>query len=113
MKYAYFLLLRATPAWLRLSRAERRLLGDQTLQPLLKRANGSLKLRYFDAEAFTTQCSDVMLIETSDPQPYYYFIEGLRDSVLITEPYFEIVSIIPAVEDGYQAYEAEGHAGYE
>lgn len=40
-------------------------------------------MRYFDAEAFTTQCSDVMM----------------------TEPYFELVQIVPAIEEGYQAYE--------
>lgn len=112
MKYAYFLVLRAMPSWLRLSRAERRLLADQTLQPLLKAAP-DLRMRHFDAEAFTAQCSDVMMIETGDPKAYYFFIEGLRDSALISTPYFEVVQTIPAVEDGYQAYEAEGHARYE
>lgn len=112
MKYAYFLLLRATPSWLRLSRTERRLLADQTLQPLLKAAP-DLRMRHFDAEAFTAQCSDVMMIESGDPQAYYFFIEGLRDSPLICTPYFEVLQIVPAVEDGYRAYEAEGHAHYD
>ena len=33
-------------------------------------------------------------------------MEQLRDTVLITHPYFEVVQIVPTVEEGYQAFEA-------
>lgn len=33
------------------------------------------------------------------------FVVLLRDSPMITVPYFEVVQIIPAIEDGYIAFE--------
>jgi hypothetical protein len=104
LKYTFFVLLKATPQWLRLTREERGALADEHLVAVLSQMP-QLTMRHFDAEAFTTVCSDVMMIETPDPRQYYFFIEKLRDSPLVTTPYFEIVQIIPAIEDGYRAYE--------
>ena len=56
----FFTLLRATPAWLRLTRERRRALAADHLAPLLA-GNPGLTMRYFDAEAFTSLCSDVMM----------------------------------------------------
>lgn len=105
MNYVFFILLRATPAWLSLPRARRRALADEHLGPILQRLEGQLQMRFFDAEAFTAQCSDVVMTQTADPQHHYFFMEGLRDSPLITQPYFDVVHIIPAIEEGYKAYE--------
>jgi hypothetical protein len=106
MNYTYFVLLRAMPAWLSLSREERRSLANQHLNATLARFQGRLTLRYFDAEAFSAPCSDVMMIETRDPQHHYFFMEQLRDSVLFGVPYFDVLNIISSIEDGYQAFEA-------
>jgi Darcynin, domain of unknown function len=62
-------------------------------------------MRYFDAEAFSASCSDVMMITTSDLQQYYDFIETLRDSPMFALPYFRVVQIVPAIEDGYRDFE--------
>lgn len=105
VRYAFFILLRATPEWLRLSRRERGARVDTHVAPLL-RAYPAVRTRHFDAEAFSTVCSDVMLVETTDLTQYYSFIEGLRDSPMVTVPYFEFLHIIPALEDGFRAYEA-------
>lgn len=108
MNHVFFIFLKATPAWLRLSREQRRALAAQHLQPVLQASEG-LTMRYFDAEAFTAACSDVMMTETHDPAKHYFFMERLRDTPLISAPYFEVVQIVPAMEDGYVAFErAEG-----
>ena len=104
MRHAFFLLLRATPAWLRLSRNQRRALTDLHLAPLLVGPE-AVRLRYFDAEAFTADASDVMMIETEDPRHHYFFMERLRDSPMFTVPYFELRQIVPAIEEGYALYE--------
>ena len=104
-RYAFFIHLRALPAWLRLPRDQRRALGEAHLHALLPRYAGALRLRHFDAEAFCAPCSDVMLVETDDPLKHYDFMERLRDSPLLTEPYFEVLQIIPAIEDGYVDFE--------
>lgn len=104
-RYAFFIHLRALPEWLRLSREQRRALGETHLHALLPRYRGELRLRHFDAEAFSAPCSDLMLVETDDPLKHYDFMERLRDSPLLAVPYFEVLQIIPALEDGYAAFE--------
>lgn len=104
-RYALFLMLQATEAWLRLPRDERRRLSDTHVGGALQRY-AALRLRHFDAEAFTAECSDVMLIETADLTAYYDFMEVLRDGPLLTVPYFRVVRIVPAIEDGFRAFEA-------
>jgi hypothetical protein len=104
MKYVFFILLRATPAWLRLSREQRRAMNAEHLVPLL--AGGeAIRMRYFDAEAFCADCSDLMMVETDDPKRHYFFMEHLRDSPMFTVPYFEVEKIIPCIEDGYVQFE--------
>ena len=107
-KYAIFLQLKASAAWLRLPRDERRQIGENHLGGALQKCP-ALKLRHFDAEAFSADCSDIMMIETADLIQYYDFIEMLRDSPLVTTPYFEFVRIVTTVEDGFRGFE-ERHA---
>ena len=104
MKFIFFLMLDAAPAWLRLTRCERSDLTNAHIGRQLA-ARPALRMRHFDAEAFASDCSDVMMIETEDAAAYYDFIEELRDSPFLTEPYFRIVRILPTVEDGYRDYQ--------
>jgi hypothetical protein len=104
MTLTIFLLLRADPSWLRLTRDQRARIADKSLAAHF--STPGLRLRHFDAEAFHARISDIAVIEAEDPQAYYFAIEALRDSALIAEGYFELVEIIPSFEDGYKAYEA-------
>lgn len=107
MRYTFFVLLRASQEWLRLTRDRRQAMAEEHLSPLLVRYP-EVSMRFFDAEAFTTLCSDVLMLETDDPKHYYFFIEGLRDSPLITQPYFEVMHYIPAIEQGFEEYASSG-----
>ena len=103
-RWAIFVHLRTTPAWLTLTRPERsRIAGEAFARAL---PDDRVTLRYFDAEAFSGRCTDVAMFETQDLAAYYFAIERLRDSPLFATPYFEIVDIIPTLEDGFQAFEA-------
>lgn len=105
MTPTWFLLLRATPDWLRLTRDERRRLSDEHLGAALQ-ACPALRLRHFDAEAFSTVCSDLVMVESATALQQHALMERLRDSPLFNRPYFELLHVIPALEDGYRAYEA-------
>lgn len=98
-----FVLLKTTKEWLRLERTERNRIADSVLSTVL--SDSTVTLRMFDAEAFTTKCTDVAMFQAEDMQSFYFTIERLRDSKLITTPYFEIVDIIPTIEDGFKAFE--------
>lgn len=103
-RYVFFLMVQATEQWLGVPRDERRRLSAEHIGLALARRPG-LALRHFDAEAFTATCSDVMMVEASDPVAYYDFMEMVRDSPMFTAPYFRIVNIIPAIEDGFREFE--------
>ena|SRR5688500_18682702 len=108
-RFAWFIHVKTTEAWLRLSRADRRKIGEACLGAAIADPR-ALSIRHFDAEAFTAECTDVLLAETGSPLAYYDFMERLRDGVLITEPYFLIVRIVPAVENGFRGFEQRSGA---
>lgn len=105
--FTLFMLLRSQPAWLALDRPARRAFVAEQVQPAFA-AWPQVAMRYYDAEAFHGRCTDVMVFETADLIAYNHLIEALRDTDFLGGvPYFEVVDIIPALEDGWRAYEAE------
>ena len=95
------MLLTALPAWLSLSRQERRELADATLGTALRK-HPAISMRFFDAEAFTARCSDIAIFTTTDLDEYYLLVEDLRDSPLYTVPYFRLDDLILTIEDGHE-----------
>ncbi len=106
MRWTFLVLLRALPAWLALDRAERDDMANRALSEALSGGAGApaVTMRFFDAEAFSARCSDFALFETADARAWYDVIERLRSSPLLAMPYFEIVEIIPAFEDGFRDF---------
>ena len=104
----FFILLRALPAWLQLPREQRNTIATTALGKALSlsTAQQPLSLRHFDAEAFSGVCSDIVLCETGDMLQWHCVMEILRDSPLFSAPYFELVHIIPALEEGFRQFEA-------
>ncbi len=107
-KFAVFMLIKALPSWLSLQRDERARIAEAAFADAL--SGGCVKFRHFDAEAFSGRASDVALFETEDLNAYYFAVERLRDSPIFAHPYFEVVDIIPSIEDGYRAFEAQRSA---
>ncbi|MEE4420553.1 darcynin family protein [Streptomyces bugieae] len=105
MPYMIILGYSFSPQWLALDRAERRRLKDAHIGPIAARYADRVRMRFFDAEAFQTQFSDFALLETEDLQAYYFLVEELRDTPLISQGYLTIKDIFLGVEDGHQAYE--------
>jgi hypothetical protein len=101
-KLVYFMLVKTTNLWLQMPPTERMQYLDERLRPILVKWP-SVRLRYFDAEAFTTRCTDVMMWECGDIHAYQSVIKSLRET-LFWGTYFEIVEIIPAIEDAYADY---------
>ncbi|MDR3514079.1 MAG: darcynin [Caulobacteraceae bacterium] len=105
MKTTIFMLLNALPQWLSLDRAARRAFHAQSLAPILN-AHPQTRLRYYDAEAFSGRCSDIAVFETENLLDYSDLIEDLRDTAFFGAPYYQVVDIIPAIEEGYLDYDA-------
>lgn len=102
-RYTIFMLLKTTPAWLALSRPHRNEIAQSVFEKALQ--GDEIRLRHFDAEAFTARCTDIAVFDTDNLQAYYFAVECIRDSALMTIPYFEIIDIIPAIENGFRMFE--------
>jgi chlorite dismutase len=100
--HTYFMHLRTTSAWLALPPSQRHEFVDTTIRPLLAR-NPAVQLRYFDSEAFNADVSDVAMWETTDVLAYQSLIEELRETKFWSH-YFEIVRIVPAIEQAFAAH---------
>ena len=101
----FFMLLKSTPAWLSLTRPQRTAFIGEQIQPIFARY-AEVRLRFYDAEAFSGRCTDVAVWETSSLQQYTFLIDALRDTPFFARPYFEVVEIIPGIEDSYREYDA-------
>tara|TARA_R110002033_G_scaffold39600_2_gene79565 strand:+ start:2671 stop:2997 length:327 start_codon:yes stop_codon:yes gene_type:complete len=108
MIWTIFMLLRATPHWLGHTITER----DSIAADCLAQAGlGDLvSMRFYDAEAFSGTCSDVAVFETRDLRAYYFVVERLRNTPLFGKPYFDVIDIIPALENGHQTFQREASA---
>jgi hypothetical protein len=98
-KMTYFMLVKTTPAWLQMPVPQRMQYMNENLRPILTKWP-SVRLRYFDSEAFTGYCTDVLMWECSDVHAYQSVVDSLRET-LFWGTYFEIVDIIPSLEDAY------------
>jgi darcynin-like uncharacterized protein len=96
--YTFFMLLQSTAGWRALELDEQHAHHDALLERVFE-SYPDLTLRRFDSAAFGGRCSDVLVWETSDVAQYYEAVAALRDAELLTRPWFEIVDVIPAIED--------------
>lgn len=103
MKWTIFVIMTATPQWLALSMEDRDTIANDCLKQAL--VDDRVTMRFYDAEAFSGTCSDIAVFETTDMQAYYFVMERLRNTALMSKPYFEVVNIIPAIEDGFQIFQ--------
>ncbi len=79
------------------------------IEPLLGQ-HQAVKLRFFDAEAFSTVCSDLLMWETQSLEAYQSLVEGLRESPFWGHS-FDVLHIVPAVENGYATHYQERPIG--
>ncbi|MGW2409370.1 darcynin family protein [Streptomyces sp. NPDC001739] len=105
MRYGIVLTYTVTPRWLALSRDERNAMRREHLEPIFAAYADRVTARFFDAEAFTGRVSDFAVLETDDLGAYYFLVEALRDTPVISEGYLTFADIFLGVEDGFQAYE--------
>ncbi len=102
--YTFFVHLNARKEWLKLNREDRNSYFNELKHDVFEKYPDVI-IRLFDAEAFTVLCSDIVMFETENIQNYYFLIEELRDTKIYTEPYFDVISILPAIEDGFLEFE--------
>lgn len=93
-----FMLVKTQPEWLALPGDERIRLMREHFAPILRQHAEHVRLRYYDAEFYSSRVTDVWMWETTDRSAYENVVEALRDTP-IWDRLFSIVEILPAVEN--------------
>ena len=107
MKYTIVIPFAFSPAWLSKTWQERADYEATHVRPILAEHAAKVSPRFFDAEAFSTDHSDFMILEVADMKDYYFFIEALRESRLFKDQLVSFRQILIGIEDGHEAYERE------
>jgi dolichyl-phosphate-mannose--protein O-mannosyl transferase len=95
----YFMLVKTTNTWLQLPVKERFKFKENIITPILEKYS-TVKMRFFDSEAFSGRVTDILMWETANIIDYQFLIDELRETPF-WGTYFEVVEIIPAIEDGH------------
>jgi Darcynin, domain of unknown function len=99
INHAFFMHVRTTTDWLALVPRDRFAFLDEVIRPLLVK-HPKVSMRFFDAEAFRADVTDVIMWETTDVMAYQAIVEDLRETKFWGS-YFEVMSITPSVENAY------------
>ena len=97
-----FWLVKTTPEWLALpphGEDGRFAFGKNVLDPILARNSGA-KMRFYDSEAFSADCTDVMVWTVTSLEDYNGAVNELRETKFWSF-YFSIEKIIPAIVNEY------------
>jgi len=93
--------------WLGMTRLQRKAFENAHVLPILGSYREVVRIRSYDSEAFMTEFTDFMVIETEDLRQYYFMIEELRDSPLFVQGLATIKQIFIGLEDGYKEFEED------
>lgn len=102
LNHVYFMLVKTTTTWLQIPTNQRFEFVKEIIIPILAKYP-TVKMRYFDSEAFSGRYTDVLMWETANVGDYQSLVEKLRET-LFWGTYFEIVEIIPAIENAYATF---------
>jgi Darcynin, domain of unknown function len=102
LNHVYFMLLKTTTSWLQIPIAQRFEFLDEIIKPILIQ-HPTVNMHFFDSEAFSGRFTDVLMWETAEIGEYQALVEQLR-STLFWGTYFEIVEIVPAIENAYAIF---------
>ena len=97
--------LAVEPAWLALTRAERRVFAEQLAGIIARYPR--VKVRWFDADVLGHGFTDFALCEFEELFAYHALWEELRDTAVFSFPYMRLVDASLGLERAYERYEAE------
>jgi hypothetical protein len=95
-----FMLVKTTPEWLGFSVDERFQLMRTQLEPILRKYQEQVSMRFFDIEFYSARVTDLWMWEASSHHAYEMLIEELRETPF-WDRYFSVVEILPGVENAY------------
>lgn len=95
-----FMLVKTRRSWLSMPPAERFTQLRALFDPLFAQFGDRIALRFFDVEFYDARVTDLMMWDVRDNHAWELLVERLRETPFWDE-WFEIVDILPSVENAY------------
>jgi hypothetical protein len=95
-----FMMVKTTPEWLGFTIDQRFAHIKHYMNPILKRYENQVRLRFYDTEFFSARVTDVWVWEAQSRHAYELVVEELRETPL-WDRFFSIVEILSGVENAY------------
>ncbi|PNG26486.1 darcynin [Methylocella silvestris] len=96
------MLVKTSPEWLGFPVKTRFAELREHFEPILRKHAEGVRLRFYDAEFYSARVTDIWLWEATSHHAYELLVEDLRETAF-WDRFFDIVEIIPAVENAYAA----------
>lgn len=94
------MLVKTRAEWLACPADQRARLLAEHVAPLLQTYSGDVSLRYYDTEFYSARVTDIWVWDVKSHDAYQMVVEALRDTPF-WDHYFEVIEILPGVEDAY------------
>ncbi|WP_248925120.1 darcynin family protein [Paenibacillus hamazuiensis] len=106
MNHCFVVTIEVDASWLALPRETRRTYAAE-VYAIAGRYSGEVRVKYFDADAFSGKCSDFVICETENTMAYHSIWEEIKDSPVFSNGFFRIKDVLFGIQNAYQAYETE------
>jgi Darcynin, domain of unknown function len=103
-----FWIVKTSPQWLAkpaLGADGRFDFAERVFKPILRKHPG-VQLRFFDIEAYSAFCSNLLMWTVTDVANYNALVEDLRETAF-WDAYFQVLHILPSFEDQYADHYAQ------
>ncbi|MFM0054718.1 hypothetical protein PQR64_03775 [Paraburkholderia phytofirmans] len=102
-----FMLVKTRPEWLAMAADERARQLAEHVEPILKHHADEIRLSYYDIEFYSARVTDIWVWHATSHHAYERMVEALRKTPF-WDRYFDIVEILPGVENGYAKNDERG-----
>ncbi len=89
--------IKAKPAWLKLSREQRHEHWGKVGQIVHEYAD-RVQFRYFDADAFHADHSDMIICESDTLLDYHHLWDRIKDTAVFADGYYDITDVRIAIK---------------
>ena len=87
-----------------MSREYRTNMFNQFLFPVLASYSEHIQFQVYNAEAFHAKVSDFFVVETTNLEKYYQFLQKLKATKVFADEFFELEDIVMGAENGFRQF---------
>lgn len=100
--YTILIFFNTTQLFMKKNRVERDRIVREEVRPLLNFFQEKLEITMYDCDFTNPKYSDFMIVRAEEVKDFSYFMGYLRESKILTEPYFEIKDLVIGLPQNFR-----------